>query len=167
MNKLRIKTLAMLLIFALIAGVFVPAQKTEAAGVSSKSFVITIKNSKNYISRFDFKFKISGKASAVTEVKILDVKGKANDSEDGGISWVYFDTDMEKGSLFYNLKPKNFKKGAVLTSSEDYPLCGNVNESFDLPDGIKKLKIKITFKTTDNSKSLTGIKKEKVRLKIY
>ena len=168
MNKLRIKTLSILLIFALIAGVFVPAQKTQAAGVSSKSFVITIKSSKNYINRFKFKYKLSGKSSAVAEVKILDVKWKANSSDDEwGISWGYFEDDMGKGSLFYNLKPKDFKKGSVLTSSNDITLCGNGEAEIDLPDGIKKLKIKVTFKTTDNSKSITEIKKEKAKLETY
>ncbi len=156
MNKLRIKMLSLLLVVAVISGILAPARVTEAA-VSSKSFTVTLDKK-----TMGMLFKVKSKKTGVlVDIKILKITGKAKASSynNGKILWVgYENLNFGKGSLFEKLAPKDFKKGAVLTSEMSIDK-GTTEVDFYLPDGVKKMKLKITFRTEDKSKNIVKIKK--------
>jgi hypothetical protein len=149
------KTIMAVLILSLVVSTFMPVHKVEAAGVSSKSVVVTFDKKKSYHS---FRIKLNKEVTALADIKILQVTGKAN--QKGKIYYGSVGCVDGIGSCFENLTSKDFKKGKVLHS--DWGVYKNGGVTFDLPRGIKKMKVKITFKTSDNSKSITLVKETKV-----
>lgn len=156
MGKLRMKIVA-ILIMAIIVQMCVPPQKVDAAVVKSKSITVTFDEDNTYHS---FRIKLSKETFAMAKIKILKVTGKAKKQGNGKIYWGAYSCEDGIGSYFYSLKPKDFKKGKVLKSEDGVWKDGGV--TFSLPSGIKKLKVKITFFTQDNSKSIDMIKETDV-----
>ena len=124
----------------------------------SKSVILTFNSEKTYHS---FRIKLNKSIAVRADVKILQVTGKAKKQRNGKIYWGGYSSEGGIGSFFYSLKPKSFKKGTTLHSEDG--VWKNSGVTFNLPNGIKKLKVEITIKTEDSSSSLIKVKETKVK----
>lgn len=133
-----------------------PQTKNTNKSTNKKS--ITISLDKNHPSeKYDFTFKKGAKVKVT--VKVLDVSGTGNNKP---ICFAYIGTNEGKGSLFYDLKTSNLKKNRSFVSKElvDCP-CEWGYVEYELPKGLNKLKIKVTFSTVGGGKMIKSLKKSK------
>ncbi|MCI8378459.1 MAG: hypothetical protein HFH72_08060 [Lachnospiraceae bacterium] len=162
MRLIRRKMATAVIVMAMIIQLFMPVQKAEAAGVSSKSITMTLNRKRTYHSYW---IQLSKKTFVSVDVKILQITGKAKLDDNNEIVWGGYGCEDGIGSYFYSLKPKDFVKGKMLRC-EDEEWVGVYEKggvTFALPNGVQKMKIRVTFKTKDGSKSLKSIKETKVR----
>lgn len=135
-----------------------PVQTVQAKTVSKKSVTITL-TKKNPIYTCDFGLK--EEAEIKVQIKVLSASGKAKDKK---MNFGVYEADGPgggMGSLFYDLKTSKLKKDKTFTSMElaKYGPVGSGNVFFDLPEGMKKLKIKVTFSSADGKKVIESVKK--------
>lgn len=153
MSKKTIIKITGILFFALIISI-VPVNTVHAANANKKSLTFTM-NEENPI--YECKFKLSKTSKLNVQIKILDMSGKAGNKK---IYWAYYDTNMGKGSLFEYRNASELKKKKTLKFKEFLnfpPRRGTV--TFDLPGGVKEMKVKITISTANRKKSIKSFDK--------
>lgn len=170
MNNIIKKTLTMALLFSMtcgIVGVSIPKQ-ASAKTASKVTKVITLTNkNKNGITH---KLSISKKEKVAVKIRFLQVKGKlSKKATNDDLYFGYYEGDFSKGTFFTQyskpgkLKKTSFKKGKSLDSSKTDYISGK-NEviwnlpDWDLPNGIKKLKVQITYYTKSGRKGIKSVK---------
>ncbi len=152
------KMVTVALVMGMIIQLTMPGKKAEAAGVKSQSITVTLDRKRTYHSYW---VQLSKKTFVLVDVKILQVTGRAKKSDDD--TWAGYGCNTGIGSYFYSIQPEDFTKGKVLRCKDIEGVYKKGGVTFHLPDGIKKMKIKITFKTKDGSNSLKLIKETKVK----
>lgn len=154
-RKLKFSAVLMLCMFAL--GVL-SVNTVYAANTNKKTLIATI-GGENFSYPYRCEFKLTKKTDLKTEIKILSLSGKGKNQK---TYWGIYHTDRAKGSLFYDLNPSTLKKNKTLKSLAFLRESSGIREGdiiFQLPEGIKKMKIKITISTKDGKKSIKSFKK--------
>ncbi len=158
----KFKNIAILIVFCLIVTTITPTTRVEAAVSSEKSLTTVLDNDNRY---FSCEFKVKKGTRLKVAVKILNVSGKPDEKK---FYWGTYSSNIAKGSLFYDyneVKFLKFKKGKTLVSKEFeeddsfYYSLENGGVTFGLPNGIKRMKIKITISAVDGTKSVKSFKK--------
>ena len=123
----------------------------EAAAVSEKSVTFSLTSGKyaTYV------LKLKKGESVVAKASVLSASGTPTDDSQ---YFGYFETEDGKGSLWYSLKGSQFKKGQTFAESDDY-LNGTSYVTFELPEGMKSLKMKVTFYTQSGKNGIKSVKK--------
>lgn len=152
----KIKVLSMFLALSLLISLACPAKVTEAASASKKKSV-TITLTKDDPSQM-FYLRLKKQSPVKVTVKVLKAKGTAEKKK---IYWLPYEADTSKGSLFYgNLKTKKLKKGQSLTSKTLVSSPASDAEiTFDLPEGMTMLKIKVTVSSTKGKKVIQSFER--------
>lgn len=162
--------ITMILVLSMICGSVsnLSTKHASAKVVSKMTKTFTIKMEKNpedtgtYVChgiRFNKKEKIGVK------VKILQVKGKLSKRAAKEIMFGYFEDGDGKGSVFTEKMNKNsFKKGKVLGKKNmggyylQDPERGKARVEWTVPDGIKLIKMKVTYYTRSGKAGIKSIK---------
>lgn len=157
--------LAMVLVVSLVCGcIYLPTPKQASAkAVAKVTKTITIKEEENpddtgtYVChgiKFDKKEKI------VVKVKFLQVKGKLSKRALKENMFGGFEDGDGKGPIF-SIKKNSFKKGKVLgkkNMSGYYLQGGKTLAEWSVPDGIKLLKMKVTYYTLSGKAGIKSVK---------
>ncbi len=152
--KSKIKIIAATIACCLLVSLILPANPVQAANVSKKTVTVTLNQKNPYCS---YKFSLKKNSAVRFSIKILNVSGKMKENS---VSWGYYDSSIGKGSLFYDLKKSSLKKNKVLESLTTFRGSGGV--TFDLPQGVKSIKMKVTIYSTDKKKTIKSFKKSKI-----
>lgn len=151
----KLKTKILFIVCCICIMNVLPVNTVQAANTNKKTLTFKI-DEDNPI--YDCKFKLSKTSKLNVQVKILNMSGKTGNKR---IWWAYYQTNMGKGSLFEYRKASELKKNKTLKFTEFLnfpPRYGHV--TFDLPEGVKKMKIKITISTADRKKTIKSFKKQ-------
>ena len=172
------KVVTMVLLLSLVCGSILVSKPASAKSVSkiTEIFTLTEKDVDNreYILH---KLSIAKKEKVFTKLEILDVKGKFYDSKSGNKDVCFGDrykvgarNDREtSGPIFWNyskpsgLTPKSFKKGNKFTSKKDF-LTGKTNVEWYLPEGLKLIKVKVTYYTKSGKAGIKSLKTKTLKL---
>lgn len=160
MKAMTKKLLMLVLLLSVVCGGGLSISKQASAkAVSKVTKKITLTDKKGFVVH---KLSIATKEKVNVKIKFLEVKGKAKGSEEelyfGG-----YECKNGKGSLFApwtspsKLKKNSFKKGTILTSTEDY-LNGKATVEWYIPEGIKKLKMQVTYYTESGKAGIKSIR---------
>lgn len=148
----------------------------SAKSASKVTKIITLTHEKSWVQHI---LSIHSSEMVRAQVKILEVKGKPTLSKDqlylGTYEFMNYKNgkayDGSKGSFFTSwtnpkLTKKSFQKGKILKinsawkKGESPYISGKAGVSWDLPEGISKLKMKITYYTKSGKKNIKSIKTE-------
>lgn len=153
LKKLKL-TAALLLCFSLVLSI--PAQTVYAKTTSKKSVTFTLTDKRSY----SYELYLKKSAKVKVTVKILGASGKP--TEDIVYWWGIYGTGETDGELFHNVKASKFKKNKTLTSKELSKKSFNAAIfNFDIPEGMKKLKVKLTVSSVDGKKVIEYLGKPK------
>lgn len=158
------KKLAVVFLLLSMAGSSLCVSKRASAKSESKvtkTFTLSPKKSVKHTVSVDKKDKL------FVKVKILEVKGSVSLEDGEDLWWGYYECADGKGSFFYpdskpsKLKEKSFKKGKVLTSKEEdgeFGVSGETDVEWEIPSGITKLKICVTYYTKSGKARIKSVK---------
>lgn len=146
----------MVLLLSMVCGSISVSKPASAKSVSKITKVITETN-KMYGAVH--KLSIKKNEKVFTRIEILDVKGKVSSSRglEFGHTTLNMDGLFDRNSSPSKLKKSSFKKGEILTSKKNY-LHGRVIIEWNLPDGIEKLKVKVTYYTKSGKAGIKSLK---------
>ncbi len=152
-KKLKLMAAAVLCFLLVLS---IPGQIVHAKTESKKSVTLTLTEEKAHRT---CSFSCKKGAKVKITVKVLSVSGKANDKK------VYFagvrsDEEGFEGPVFPDVKTNQFRKNKTFTSTQfvDYP-CRSGIIYFSLPEGMEKMKIKVTFSSVEGKKVVKSLKK--------
>lgn len=110
---------------------------------------------------------VAGKEKVFVKVKVLSIKGKVKNDKNGDL--LFGDaqgTGYGKGTLFASfgnpkLKKSSFKKGKVLPADKNSYFCNEkVQIGWWVPDGVKSIKVKITYYTKSGKAGIKSFKQK-------
>lgn len=160
MKAMTKKLLMLVLLLSVVCGGGLSISKQASAkAVSKVTKKITLTDGKSI--DIQHKLSISAKEKVNVKIKFLEVKGKVASKNDLYLG--FYECNDGKGSLFApwtspsKLKKNSFKKGKVLTSTEDY-LNGKATVDWNIPKGIKKLKLQVTYYTESGKAGINSVK---------
>lgn len=167
-EEIRMKTkvkkmLVMGIVFSMLcASVALSTSKQVSAKAYSKITKTITLRKKNAIHH---KLSIAKNEKVYVKVKILSIKGKAKLDINGDLLFGDFEGSTGKGTLFNSyekpkLKISAFKKGKVLQMSKWGYLAENVDVGWWVPDGIKNMKIRITYYTKSGKAGIKSLKQK-------
>lgn len=170
--KTKLKRLfAVVLVLSIVCGgISLPtAKKVYAKTVSKVTRVFTLTPQRW---RVKHKLSISENEKVKVKIKFLEVKGKA----DGTVAesdrlWFgnYYTNDGTSSFFLDSTKPKlrksDFKKGVVLTSNDYIYGYDGFDVYWDIPNGLKKLKVQVTYYTESGKAGIHSIKTTAVKVK--
>lgn len=152
------KLLMMVLLLSMVFGCMSVSKPASAKSVSKITKVFTLTTQKKGISHI---LSMDRKEKVFTKMEFLEVKGKISEKfpslgfyESYNMGWL-FDDDTSPSKL----DKKSFKKGKKFTSKKDY-LQGKSLVEWDIPNGIKKLKIKVTYYAKSGKACIRSLKEK-------
>ena len=156
--------LTIFLVLLMVCGgvALIEPQHVAAKTVSKVTKVVTL-TKKNAIDHTV----VVGKEKVFVKVKILSIKGKASKDENGDL--LFGDAEgmgYGKGTLFASfgkpqLKKSSFKKGKVLPADKNSYFCnGEVQISWWVPEGVKSMKVQITYYTKTGKAGVKSFKQK-------
>ncbi len=161
----KLKSIIVIVVFCLILTAIAPVAKAQAAS-KEKSIVAVLDGKEKY-----YAFKIKKGTKIRLTVKILNISGEPNGKVP---AFGYCAANIEKGSLFQDIKKSKFQKGNTFIytdwETDDYAYAYGLERGyfeFNLPDGVKHMKIKMTISTVDGTKSIKSFKKIKDYNKVF
>lgn len=156
-----------LMLSILYGSIFLSTQYASAKTMSKVTKVLSLTKNKGVA----YQLKIKKSEKVLVKVKILSIIGKAKLDEDGDLCFGLYEfrayknkklIDGGKGSLFTSydkLKKSSFKAGKILPSSGNDYLTGKADVGWSLPDGIKKMKVQITYYTKSGKPGIISLRK--------
>lgn len=163
MKTVAKKLLTVVLVLSMVCGVALSEpQYASAKAVSKVTKVVTL-TKRNAIDHIV----VVGKEKVFVKVKILSIKGKVRKDENGDL--LFGDAEgmgYGKGTLFASfgnpkLKKSSFKKGKVLPADKNSYFCnGEVQIGWWVPDGVKNMKVQITYYTKSGKAGIKSLKQK-------
>lgn len=154
------KLLMVVLLLSIVSGGVLMPKQASAKTVSKVTKVFTLTANKKLVKH---KLSINTKEKVLVKVKFLEVKGKVLVESEEDLFLGEYLFKMGKGSFFSywsrpsKLKKSSFKKGKILTSKDDY-INGKSKVEWYIPQGIKKLKMQVTYYTKSGKAGIKSVK---------
>lgn len=163
MKKVIKKYAVVLLLLSMVSGSLLTPKQASAKSMSKVTKTVTLKSGKSV----KHMLSVDEKDKLFVKVKILEVKGRVSLKYGADLWWGYYEFSEGKGSFFYpeskpsKLKANSFKKGKILTSKEEeggIGVNGKTDVEWDVPNGISKLKIQVTYYTKSGKAGIKSVK---------
>ena len=168
MKQIVKRIITMIMALAMVCGCVVlpDPQYASAKMVSKVTKVVTLTNRKVIYHNV-----VTGKETVFIKVKILSTKGKVRKDENGDLSLGDIEGEgFGKGTLFNSmdkpkLKIKSFQKGKILQSNwAAIRSGGDVEIGWWPPDGVKSMKVEITYYTKNGKAGIKSVKQKERKL---